>query len=42
MSGMLATKVSENAEPQWIRPVHTVRVWIPCEPLKQSEGSTEP
>lgn len=41
MSAVLATKVSDNADPQWIRPVHTVRVWIPCEPLKAAPEPTE-
>ncbi len=42
MSGLIAKKLTDNAhEPQWIRPVNTVRVWIPCEPVKKSEGSSE-
>lgn len=41
MSGLLAEKLTDTGnEPQWIRPVHTIRVWIPCNPSQEekSEG----
>lgn len=37
MSGMLTAM--KNEKPEWIRPVHTVRVWIPSQP---PAGEREP
>lgn len=38
MSGMLTG--AKNEKPEWIRPVHTIRVWIPSQPPASSAGSS--